>query len=202
MKHNHQHKLLAERTQDRPSRQRVSIMSALRYRAERFGAQQVNEPVTVRMKPFGNSCAWWIRAKFSKNGCAVSRVAPDNKRPSDAGTPRLFRTWNPEAGIRDARAPEKMVRSPSGRRPLGCGRDGLKQFGLIRHTSRWVGCGLQVLGVTGRDYSRERSRWSPLGMANETVEIGGRWLLSLTNNRGTTRSDALATSGDRATSAS
>jgi hypothetical protein len=39
-------------------------------------------------------------------------------------------------------------------------------------------------------------------MANETVEIGSRWLLSLTDNRGTTRSDALATFGDRATSAS
>ena len=114
-----------------------------------------------------------------------------------------------------------MVRSPSGRRTLEheCGRDGLKQFGLIRHTSRWVGSGLQVLGVTKLAFSSERRRRaldrepaaitraegaarSPLGMANATVEIGGRWLLSLTDNRGTTRRDALATFGDRATSAS
>jgi hypothetical protein len=179
MKHNHQGKLLAERTQDRPSRQRVSIMSALRYRAERFGAHCHGFVYLLRMKPFGNSCAWWIRAKFSKNGCAVSRVAPDNKRPSDAGTPRLFRTWNPEAGIRDARAPEKMVRSPSGRRPLGCGRDGLKQFGLIRHTSRWVGCGLQVLGVTKLAFSSERRRRAldrePAAITRAEGAAGAHW---------------------------
>ena len=47
-----------------------------------------------------------------------------------------------------------------GRRTLGreCGRDGLKQFGLIRHTSRWVGCGLQVPGVTKLAFSSERRR--------------------------------------------
>jgi hypothetical protein len=55
MKHNHQGKLLAERTQDRPSRQRVSIMSALRYRAERFGAHCHGFVYLPRMKPFGNS---------------------------------------------------------------------------------------------------------------------------------------------------